>query len=191
MAGKAFDLARQMIDAISDAASIRFEFRLTGAPTANAATQAREARALTGETGEQITKLRQLDLHLAFPAMCPLCKDIENELCSIDDRQVGNLRNCTDLGRSQILIENEEVRALLHGLRQYVLEFTASQLKPMAPALCALHYTVDHREICGGGKFCQLSEMFFLLRLALGRCAHEDGGLTLGRLVRSTLTLKV
>ena len=128
-----------MVDAFSDATAVRFELRFTGTSAADPPAQTREARSLTGETGEQITKLRQFDLHLPFSAMRPLRKDIENQLRPIDDREVGDLFNGAQLRGSQILIEDEQIRSLLHGLHQHVFEFAASQLEPMMAALCALH----------------------------------------------------
>lgn len=96
-----------MVDALSDATAVRFELRFTGTSAADATAQAREARSLTGETGKQITKLRQLDLHLAFSAMGPLRKDVENQLSPINDHEVGDLLNSAELRGSQILIENQ------------------------------------------------------------------------------------
>src|SRR4051794_6745048 len=113
MAGKTLNLMLQMVDAFSDTAAVCFELCFTGASAADAATQAREARSLTGEPGEQVAELRQLDLHLAFSAMRSLRKDIENQLGPIDYRQVGDLRNLAYLSRRQILIKNEEVCAFL------------------------------------------------------------------------------
>src|ERR1043165_8426074 len=139
MAGKTLNLVLQMVDAFSDAAAVCFELRFTGASAANAAAQAREARSLTGETGKQIAELRQLDLHLAFSAMRPLRKDVENQLGPIDHRQVGNLRNLAHLSRRQILIKNEKVCAFLHGVHEHVFELAASQLKPVLTAVRALH----------------------------------------------------
>ena len=107
MTGKALDLSFQIVDALSDAAAVRFELCFPGTSAANASAQAREARSLTGETGEQIAKLRQLDLHLAFSAMRPLRKNVENQLGAIDDREVGDLRNGAQLRGGQILIEDQ------------------------------------------------------------------------------------
>src|SRR5262245_60610459 len=97
MAGKALDLPLQMVDTFSDAAAIRFELRFTGTSAADTAAQARKARSLPGKTGEQITKLCQLDLHLAFAGVRPLRKDVKNQLGAIDDREIGDLCNGTYL----------------------------------------------------------------------------------------------
>src|SRR5678815_3808606 len=128
-----------MIDALSDATAVRFELRFTGTSAADSPAQAREACSLAGETREQIPELRQLDLHLALSAMRSLRKNVENQLGPIDNGEVGDLLNGAQLRRGQILIEDEQVCAFLHGLHQHVLEFAASQLEPMVAALCALH----------------------------------------------------
>ena len=59
----------------------------------------------------------------------------------------------------------------------------------MVATLCPLHQTVDDREIRRRSQFRELSEALFLFGFALGRGAHEDGGLTLGHRVRCTLAL--
>jgi hypothetical protein len=93
VAGKALDLSLQIVNALSDTTAVRFELRFAGPSAADAPAQAREARSLTGETRKQITKLRQLDLYFAFPAMCPLRKDVEDQLGPINDCEVGDFRD--------------------------------------------------------------------------------------------------
>src|SRR6185369_10608386 len=83
------DLTFETIDAVANAAPIRFEFCFAGASSADAAGQPRKRRILTGDQSrQQILELGQLDLNLSFSRLCALREDVENQLRSVDDFEI-------------------------------------------------------------------------------------------------------
>jgi hypothetical protein len=71
------DLALQRVDARPDAPAVRFELGFAGASRADAAAEARERGARTGQPGQQVFELRQLDLPLSFPRARTAREDVE------------------------------------------------------------------------------------------------------------------
>src|SRR5262245_40329850 len=81
----------EMRDAVSNPASVCFQFRFTGASRADSSAKARQLRALSGESRQQIPQLRQLHLNLSLPAVCPSSEDIEDQLGTVDHFNVRHL----------------------------------------------------------------------------------------------------
>ena len=106
----------QVSEAIPNPASVGFELRLARPPSSDAASQPRQRGALPRQAGQQVVKLRQLDLNLPFTAMSPAREDVQDHLRPIDDFHLGHFRDRSDLGGRQILIEDEQVRAALQSL---------------------------------------------------------------------------
>src|SRR5262245_21742947 len=63
--------------------AVDFQLRFTRATCANAACLSRQVMPHPGEPRQKILQLRELDLQSPFAAACPLCKDVEDQLRSV------------------------------------------------------------------------------------------------------------
>src|SRR5262245_24305125 len=79
-----FQLALQPRDPFLHAPAVDFQLRFTRAACADAACLPRQVMPHPSEARQKILQLRELDLQAALPAACPLRKNIENQLRSIE-----------------------------------------------------------------------------------------------------------
>src|SRR5688572_9835520 len=102
MLSLSFDFTFEAINAITDAASISFEFSFARTSPADSAGQTRECRILTGDQSrQQVFQLRQFDLDLAFFRLRALREDVENQLRTVDDLQIRCFGQRADLRRRE------------------------------------------------------------------------------------------
>ena len=106
----------QAMNPIAHASSVCFQFCFARAAPANAACQTRECRILPDhEPGKNVFQLRQLNLNLTFVRLSTLGKNVQNQLRTIDDFQIGGLGDRAHLRRLQLAIKDDHIRAELHG----------------------------------------------------------------------------
>jgi len=98
-----------MADATINLSAIGFELRFTGTAGANAAAKLRHLDTAPGKSRQQIFKLRQFDLQLAFPGAGVLGKDIEDELGAVNHAGVEDTLDVALLRSGQIVIEENQV----------------------------------------------------------------------------------
>ena len=99
---------------------VRLQFRLAGAAGADAGAEPGQARALTGEPGQAVLELRELDLETAFPRARPLGEDVEDERRAVDDSGARRLLDVAKLGRRQFAVEDEEIADIrVHHLFEF------------------------------------------------------------------------
>ena len=80
------DLFLELRNAVANAAAVGFEFRFARPASADAAHEPRECGILPDHKPRQkILQLCKLDLQLAFPALRPLGKNVEDQLRPVDD----------------------------------------------------------------------------------------------------------
>ena len=65
----------------------------------------------TGEPGEQVFELSQLDLSARFSSTSSLNKDLQNETTPIEHLYFENLFKILDLAGGQIVIEDHQIRS--------------------------------------------------------------------------------
>src|SRR6266702_17202 len=80
-----FQLPFEPRDPFLHAATINFQLRFARAARPDAACLPGQVMPHPGETRQKILQLRQLDLQSSFPAACSLSKDVEDQLCSIEN----------------------------------------------------------------------------------------------------------
>src|SRR5689334_24132462 len=97
-----------MTDTLTDSPAIDFQLRLAGTTGADAAAETRQMGPLSCQTRQQILKLRQFDLELAFIATSALGEDVEDQLASIDDPQLERFLQIALLRRGEIFVEDRK-----------------------------------------------------------------------------------
>src|SRR5262249_42751187 len=117
----------EALDALARAPARQLELRLARAAPADAAGEARHHRVLLDEARQRVLELRQLDLKLAVAALRALGEDVEDEHRAVDDLEVGEVADRARLTRAEIGIEDEELRAELHGADDHVAELAVAQ----------------------------------------------------------------
>ena len=113
-------------NAVSNPPPIGFQLLFAGPPGADAATQAGQTFAAAGQPRQQIIKLCEFDLQLAFPRPGMRGKDIENELCPVDDSAVRALLHISELHGSQIVIDDDKWHVAGFYFRANFIQFAAT-----------------------------------------------------------------
>src|SRR5437660_1176976 len=98
---------------VTHAAAINLELCFAGAASSNSTHQSRHLDSRAGKAREHILQLRKLNLNLSFAALRTLGEDVEYKLGAINDFQVGRFIDHANLGRRQVLIEDDDVGAQL------------------------------------------------------------------------------
>lgn len=135
---------------------------------------------MSKEPREQVTQLGQLDLYLPFPRVSAAGENIQNELGPIDDFDVRHLGDRSCLCGSKILVENDQVGALLERAHHHLFQFPFAEHVPFVALLGALDDTVEHANAGRFGQLTQLFQVLFLLGATSGRCAHQNCGFRAG-----------
>jgi len=113
---------------------------------------------MTCEAWQHVVQLRQFDLQLAFSCARVARKNVEDQLSAIDDSSLDDLFNIALLGRTEIVVEQENVG--VHGgcRAGYFFKFArADQGRWIGPvaALQDLAYNLGPGTLRQGTEFCQ------------------------------------
>jgi len=108
-----FEPPLEMADALANPPAVDFQLSFPRPPCADATAEPRQMRPLACQTRQQILKLSELHLELAFAAAGALGKDIENQLATVDNPDFESHFQITLLGRREILIENDQICLIL------------------------------------------------------------------------------
>jgi hypothetical protein len=107
------DLPSDRLDSLPYPPPVGLELGLPGSPGADAAPEAREEHAPTGQPGQDVVELRELDLQASLPGAGPPGEDVQDELGAVD-RLASHLRlEVALLGRREVVVEDHHVDALL------------------------------------------------------------------------------
>ena len=66
-----------------------------------------------GQAGQKVLQLCQFDLQSTFPAARTLRKDIEDQLCSIDNLARKKIFQVATLGRRKFIVKNDRRHLLV------------------------------------------------------------------------------
>jgi hypothetical protein len=102
------DLAPQACDPVADKAAVSLNLGLTGAAGANAAFKAFEVAPLARETGQQVLRLRQLNLQARLSGLGATGEDIDDQGCAVEDFYLQRVLQVALLRRRQLVIEHNE-----------------------------------------------------------------------------------
>ena len=177
------DLALQRVDAGADAPAVRLELGLARAARADAAAEARERGARSGEPRQQVLELRQLDLPLSFPRTCTAREDVEDQLRAIEDLALQLVLEMTQLGGRELVVADHHVDVGLGARRRKALHLAAPDERGRVGPLAVLH---GGEHDGGAGRFgqpLQLRQRHVNVRAARrsGHHADERGALDSGR----------
>ncbi len=133
------------------------------------------------ETRQKIPHLRELDLQLAVAAFGVLSKDVEDELCAIDDPEVGHPCDVVCLRWPKVAVEDQRFRIELHGADHDVLELSAAKRIPRVHAVANLQHPIGNLDPCRARELFQLSERVFgLAGASFVTHVDQDGTAVLG-----------
>jgi hypothetical protein len=156
-----FKLRLKATDALSGSTTPDLELRFARPAPTNAAGQAGKSIVALAETRQKIPHLRKLDLQLTVAAFGVLSKDVEDELCAIDDPEVGHPRDVVCLRWPKVAVEDQRFRIELHGADHDVLELSAAKRIPRVHAVANLQHPIGNLDPCCARELFQLSERVF------------------------------
>src|SRR5690606_5898750 len=113
---QALELAAQLGHALADAAPVELDLGLTGAAAADADTAGGPAADLPGQVAapaaqprQEVLQLGQLDLRLALAALGVLGEDVEDQRGAVDDLDLDDVFELTQLARGQLAVADHRV----------------------------------------------------------------------------------
>ena len=113
-------------NAVTDAPTVGFDFLLAGSARADAAGLPGKFLCASGEPRQHVIELCEFDLKLPFPAACVPRKNVEDELRAIDHAAIGAALQVAQLRRSQVAIENHQLRFVKLRLDLHFLDLAAA-----------------------------------------------------------------
>src|SRR6266849_4939152 len=147
-----------MGDPVSHPAPIDFELRLAGTSSADSSREARKRIIALRQPRQQVLELRKLDLELSRRALCPLGKDVEDELRPIEDFEAGVLGDVAALRRGEIPVEDQQFDHQLHRAQVQLLELSTTDEVSRIGIPAGLKDAIEHLHASGAGELTQLSQ---------------------------------
>jgi hypothetical protein len=106
------ELAAELGDAVADLAAIELEGRLAGALAADAAALPVVLDPLIAEPGRHVLQARDLHLDAGLTAAGVSLEDLQDEGGAVEHRDARRLLEVAGLGRRDLVVDDDEVRAL-------------------------------------------------------------------------------
>jgi hypothetical protein len=104
-----FNLFRNRMDALSDAAAIRFQLRFARTSRPDSAAQPRQGGSHPDQARQEVLQLGELDLQLSFLRPRPPGKNVENQLRPVDYFPVNRILDLSQLCGCQLIVEYHHV----------------------------------------------------------------------------------
>jgi len=123
----AFQFLLELFDLDGDAAAVRLQFGFAGAARTDAATEAGERFALTGEARQDVLELRQFDLKASFSGSGTGSKNIKDELSTVNDLDDGGSFEIALLGGGEVVVDDDNVRVEGFGEFFQLLDFALAE----------------------------------------------------------------
>ena len=163
-------------NALTDAASFQFQLGFAAALVAeNAAGKSVERTMPSGKTRQRILQLRHLHLQLACACHGVTGKNIENELRSVHDPALRQLRKAVELRRAEFPVENDERRLPLKREHFQFRQLGAAENVTRMYGRHALNHGAGHLHAGGAGQLGQFGQMPFLHGPRLQRHRNQHG----------------
>ena len=153
---------------MADVPAIDFELGFARAARADAAAEARQPVAGSDEPRHQVLQLRELDLELAFARAGPPREDIEDQLRAIEDGDVRRLLEVAQLGRAELVVDDDEIGVELGARRLQRPDLAAAQVERGVGRRPLLHHAQHDVGASGAGETVEL------LEAVLGGGAGDD-----------------
>jgi len=106
---KGVEVSFESGDAVEDAASVSFEFRLAGSARPDAAAEAGKLRSFATKAWQKIFQLRQFHLKFALAGACVQGKDIEDEHSAVEDFQFKDVFEVARLGWGEVFVNDDAI----------------------------------------------------------------------------------
>jgi hypothetical protein len=169
-------------DAFPRSAPTHLELGFTRASAPDAAGQTRKGVVSLAEARKEISHLRELDLQLSIGAFGVLSENVEDELCTIDDLEIGQAGDVVRLRRSEVVVEDERLCIELHGADHHILELAAAENVSRVHAVTHLQHAIDHFDPRSPCELRELSQRIFgLTGVSFVADVHEDRSALFGR----------
>ena len=152
-----------------DVTAVGFQLGFAGAlgadrPLTAGARLTLQMRPHTDQTRQQVLILGQLHLQTALFRLGPLGKNIEDQAAAVDDLHAGHLRQHTDLGGAQVIIEDH------HGgmfLLHHAPDFLHLPLADKAVGIGFLTALQDHAHHRAAGRVHQRRQLLHALLIGI------------------------
>jgi hypothetical protein len=153
-----FNLFRNRVDALSDAAPIRFQFRFAGTSRPNSAAQPRQGGTHPHQARQEVLQLGELDLQLAFLCARPPGKNVENQLRPVDHFPVNRILDLSQLRGCQLIVEYDHVDVHLGARRSQRHNLSGTQKGRRIGLGSLLQNAEDDNSAGRFGQACKLVE---------------------------------
>ncbi len=167
-------------DAASSHAAVALELRLAGAarPHAGANRPASPAEALEvlphpAHARQVVLELCELDLELALGRDGVLREDVEDQLGSVDDAGLESVLELTLLGRVELAVDEEDVRAALGERLLDLDELPLAHVRPGIRVRAMLHDLGDGLDERGARELADLGELVLAVDALREHGEHE------------------
>ena len=152
LAADDIEFARDFGDTILHAAAVGFQLRFTVTAHADAALLARQVTPEPRQAGEQMLKLREFDLQLAFFRACTLRKNIKNERCAIENLAIENTLEIAALRGGKFVVENDGIHVLAAAVFGEFAGFAAADERAGDRGIELLGAVANDLTAGGGGE---------------------------------------
>jgi len=151
------ELGFQIADGGADFTPVGLQFGFARASAyADASLLALELGIEVREARQQIGKLGQRNLQLAFAGLRALAEDVENELCAVNDAALERFFQVTGLHRREFAIHDHEIGSGVLNTRIKLLGLTGADEISRIGAVALLIKLADDHGSCGLGQGRQL-----------------------------------
>ena len=175
------DGAREGADPPPNLPAVGLQLRLTRAARSDPAAQPRQRRAGPHEPGQEIFQLRQLNLELTLTGARTAGKDVENELCAVDDFPVQRPLQIPELRRTQLVVDDDHIHfRFVTGPRQQLNLALAQEERRIRP-LSILQHAQDDRGARCGREAGQLVKRRLNIQPAVWTASQADNRSTFSR----------
>jgi succinyl-diaminopimelate desuccinylase len=164
--------------------AVGFELRLARAARSDAGTEAAGAAAEALEVlphpshpRQVVLELGELDLELPLGAHGVLGEDVEDQLRPVDDARLERVLECSLLGRAQLVVDDQHLRARITVGPLQLLELSLADVRPRVGQPPVLDDAADRLD---AGRPCELFELRELVGAVGTGCEHGKDEPTLG-----------
>ncbi len=137
-------------------APVRLQFGLPGSPGSDASPQTGQIASPSRQAGKKIFKLRQLHLIPPFPRFGPLGENVQNQLGAVDHLARHDPLQVIQLGRGQLLIEDDQIGSRVLRLPGDLFRFSPADQPGGIHFIAKLQFRRYHLSPCGIRKTGQL-----------------------------------
>ena len=143
-------------DALPGASAVDLQFGFSGPPAPDSAGEPGHGRVFGHQPGQHVFQLGEFHLQFSLPCPGALGENVQDQLGSVNDLEVDTVGERADLGRVQILVENDEGHGLAERQDRQVLKLAKPHEKSSIGSFPQLQNGVGDDDPGGTGQLPEL-----------------------------------